>query len=306
MRQRIFALLLTGLLAWGLAACNDTQRQTAADDATPSQTAGTALDGSSREDGDQSENDVAAAIERTVLVDQEGIVITAQELTDDAVWGTGIKLLLENHSEEDQIIQCDYAVVNNFMMTSLLFSAEVNAGKQANETLYFSDTVLEGAGITTITEMSFVFYTLDSETYQRGFTTEEVALSTTADGSYEQPLPDDGMELYNENGIRIVGRYVEENTLWGAGVVLFVENTGDEDLVLSCESLSINGFMITPLYAQRINGGRVALSSITVLSSDLEENGIQTVEDVEMVFKGLDPESYQTLFETETLQFSAA
>ena len=201
----------------GLVACG-TSTQTPIDNSASSQSTEGSSANISGENTEEPEVTVAT-IESTVLVDQDGIVITAQELVEDSIWGTGIKLLIENNSSENQIIQCDYAVVNNFMMTSLLFSADVAAGKKANETLYFSDTVMEGANISTITDMSFVFYSMSPNTYQRGFTTEEVSISTSASGSYEQPIPDEGKELYNQNGIRIVGSYVEEDTFWGAGVV---------------------------------------------------------------------------------------
>ena len=86
---------------------------------------------------------------------------------------------------------------------------------------------------------------------------------------------DDGEELLNKDGIRIVGRYVDENSFWGAGVLLFVENKRNEDVVIQCDNMSINGFMVSPLFSCDVNSGRMALSDITILSSDLEENTLK-------------------------------
>lgn len=304
MKQKLLTLLLVGVMMLGLVACS-TSTQTPIDNSASSQSSEGSSAYISGENTEEPEVTVAT-IESTVLVDQDGIVITAQELVEDSIWGTGIKLLIENNSSENQVIQCDYAVVNNFMMTSLLFSADVAAGKKANETLYFSDTAMEGANISTITDMSFVFYSMNPNTYQRGFTTEEVSLSTSASGSYEQPIPDEGKELYNQNGIRIVGSYVEEDTFWGAGVVLFIENTSDTNMIITCDNMSINGFMVTPYFSALVNSGKMSMSNITIMSSDLEDNGIDKVEDIELVFKGLNPESYQTIFETDAIAFSTA
>lgn len=292
MKRKLLALLLTAAMALSLAACS-----------SPTQTP---IDGGSGDPGGETQEPENVTIESTVLVDQDGIVITAQELVEDPTWGTGVKLLIENNSSSNQIIQCDYAVVNNFMMTSLLFSADVAAGKKSNETLYFLDNVMGGASITTITDMSFVFYSMNPDTYERGFTTEEVSLTTSASGSYQQPIPDAGKELYNQDGIRIVGSYVEEDTFWGAGVVLFIENTSGTDVTIMCDNMSINGFMVTPVFSALVNNGRMSISNITILSSDLEANGIEKVEDIDLVFKGLDPESYQTIFETDAIAFSTA
>lgn len=264
MKQKLLTLLLVGVMMLGLVACG-TSTQTPIDNSASSQSPEGSSANISGENTEEPEVTVAT-IESTVLVDQDGIVITAQELVEDSIWGTGIKLLIENNSSENQVIQCDYAVVNNFMMTSLLFSADVAAGKKANETLYFSDTVMEGANISTITDMSFVFYSMNPNTYQRGFTTEEVSLSTSASGSYEQPIPDEGKELYNQNGIRIVGSYVEEDTFWGAGVVLFIENTSDTNMIITCDNMSINGFMVTPYFSALVNSGKMSMSNITIMS----------------------------------------
>lgn len=41
------------------------------------------------------------SINEQVLVDQDGIKITATEYVTDSIWGDGIKLLVENNSAKD-------------------------------------------------------------------------------------------------------------------------------------------------------------------------------------------------------------
>lgn len=67
-------------------------------------------------------------INEQVLVDQDGIKITATEYVTDSIWGDGIKLLVENNSAKDYTIGCDALIVNDYMITDL-FSADVAAGK---------------------------------------------------------------------------------------------------------------------------------------------------------------------------------
>lgn len=302
MKQKLLASLLALAMVLSLAACGSSGQTTSGGSASSAPAASSA----SSEESTETQESAMATIESTVLVDQDGIVVTAQELVEDPILGTGVKLLIENNSSEEQVIQCDYAVVNNFMMFPLLFSADVTAGNKANDTLYFLDSVMEGAPIETVADMSFVFSSTNPDTFQKNFTTEEISLPTSASGSYEQPIPDEGQELYNQNGFRIVGKYVEEDTLWGAGMVLFVENTSGSDILLTSSSMSINGFMVTPYFSTQVNDGRVALTSITILSTDLEANGIETVENIELSFTGIDPASFTTVFETGPIAFSAA
>ena len=144
----------------------------------------------------------------------------------------------------------------------------------------------------------------DSDTYDTLFDTDEIELKTSAYGTVEQPVMDDGKELYNQDGIRIVGKYVDENSFWGAGVLLFIENNYGENITVQCDNMSINGFMVTPYFSCAVNNGRMALDDITIMSSDLEENDITSVDDIELVFKIFNPDTYQTIVETDPITFS--
>ena len=48
--------------------------------------------------------------------------------------------------------------------------------------------------------------------------------------------------------------------------------------------MSVNGFMLSPFFSTTVYDGKKAINDITVFSSDLEENGIETIEEVELKF----------------------
>lgn len=249
------------------------------------------------------EENQAVTMDPVVLVEQNGIAITAKGLVEDEIWGPGIQILVENQSDKNVSVYCDTAVVNRYTI-SPLFVSSVSAGKKANETLYFGDTNLEAAGITTIADVALSLRVVDDDTYDTLLDCPDISLETSASGTIDQPALDQGKELVNQDGIRIVGRYVEEDSFWGAGVVLFLENSTDKNVVVQCDNMSINGFMVTPYFSASVNGGCMAVSSITILSTDLEENGITQVEDLALTFRVAEVDSYQTIFETEEVQFS--
>lgn len=58
-------------------------------------------------------------IDEQVLVDQDGIVVTATEYVTDRIWGDGIKLLLENNSDKDVTVSCNALIVNDYMIADL-------------------------------------------------------------------------------------------------------------------------------------------------------------------------------------------
>ena len=116
---------------------------------------------------------------------------------------------------------------------------------------------------------------------------------------------DDGMELYNEDGIRIVGKTVDENSFWGAAILLYIENDSGHDVGISVDDMSINGFMMTPYFSTQVYDGKKSLDDITLLSSELEENGIEAVEEVELKFHIYDLDSYETIADSDPITFTA-
>lgn len=247
----------------------------------------------------------AVSIEEQVLVDKDGIKITATEYTEDDFWGEGIRLLIENNTDKTYMIGCDALIVNDYMISDL-FSSEISAGKKANETMYLSTTELEAAGIDTVGKVEIYFHAFDSEDWSDSLFQKEFCEVKTSEYENMDTTPNDaGMELYNEGGIKIVGKTVDENSFWGTAILLYTENTSDQDVSISVEEMSINGFMIDPLYSSTCYAGKKSIEDITVLSEDLESNGIESIEEVELKFHIYDADSYETIADSEAITFSA-
>lgn len=261
--------------------------------------------GEPTEGGDEGEM-ASATIEEQVLMDQDGVVITATEYVTDDLWGDGIRLLLENNSERDVGIGCRALIVNDYMLTDL-FSSKVAAGKKANETMYLSSTQLNAAGIENVGKVEIYFYAYDPDTYETLFDADCVTIETSAFAQMDTDPDgeDEGTELYAQDGIRIVGKAVDEESFWGTAILLYCENSSGRNVGINVENLSINGFMMDPIFSTTIYDGKKAIEDITILSSDLEDNGIEKIEDVEVSFHIYDADSYQTITDTDPIAFSA-
>lgn len=293
MMKKFLGLMLVCILVLSLSACFESPTQTPIKDNDSPSTSTEEPSTPSLEPEDQDvAEDPDVTIEETILLDQDGLVITAKKLVDDPIWGIGLQVLIENNTEDNLGVQCNSLIVNNYMITDL-FSSSVAAGKKANETIYLSSTELEAAGIKTISDIVVSFHVFEDDSYSTLFDTDEIEIQTSAYGTVEQPAMDDGKELFNQDGIRIIGRYVEEDSFWGAGVLLFIENNYGENIIVQCDNMSINGFMVTPYFSSTVNDGRMALSDITILSSDLEDNGIEKIEDIELVFHIINPDTFE-------------
>lgn len=274
-----------------------------------------------REDGGQTEENAAGAeeekaaepdgedakkvtIEEQVLVDQDGIRITAKEYVHDSLWGDGISLLLENETEGNVTVSCRALIVNNYMITDL-FASSVAAGKKDNETMYLSTSELKAAGIDTVGQVEIYFHIYDADSYDTILDPDCVTIQTSAYADMDTTPDDAGTELYNEGGIRIVGRAVDENSFWGTAILLYCENTSGRNVGISVENMSINGFMMEPLFSATVYDGKMAIDDITVFSSDLEENGIESIEEAELSFHIYDADSYSTIADSDPITFGA-
>ncbi len=252
-------------------------------------------------DAEQTSSDVS--IEEQVLLDQDGIKITATEYVTDSIMGDGIKLLVENNSDTDYTIGCDELIVNDYMIADL-FSVDVAAGKKSNEMMYLSSSELKAAGIDTVGKVEMYFHAYDAN-WDDLFQNVYSEIETSEFANMDTTPNDEGTELYNENGIRIVGKTVDENSFWGTAILLYIENTSGKNVGISVDNMSINGFMMTPYFSTTVYDGKKVIDDITIMSSDLEENGIESIDEVELKFHIYDEDSYDTIADSDAITFSA-
>ncbi len=243
-------------------------------------------------------------IEEQVLVEQDGIKITALDYVRDDIWGDGIKVLIENDSEQDVMVGCDALIVNDYMIDDL-FGSEVAAGKKANDVIYLSSSELKAAGIDTVGRIEIYFHAFDADSYDEIFNTDCVTIETSAIDSMDTKANDEGTELYNEDGIRIIGKTVDENSFWGTAILLYIENESGRNVGISVDDMSVDGFMLTPYFSTTVYDGKKAVDDITLMSSELEENGITSIGEVELKFHIYDNDSYDTIADSDPITFSA-
>lgn len=112
-------------------------------------------------------------------------------------------------------------IVNDYMISDL-FSTSVAAGKKANEIMYISSSQLEAAGISNIGQIEVYFHLYDSDSWDTLFDSEAAVIKTGAYENMDKAVEIEGQELYAQDGIRIVGQYVDDNSFWGMAVLLYI------------------------------------------------------------------------------------
>lgn len=285
--KKLLSLFLAALLLLSLAACGG----------TPASPSGV-VSGNS---GTGSQAPAEASVAETVLVDTEGIKITAKGLENDGLFGSSLKLLIENNSGKDLTVQARNASVNGYMVETML-SADVVNGKKANDTLTFSSSSLEAAGIKAIADMEFSFHIFTTSDWETYLDTPQIQIKTSIADTYQYSYDDSGEVAYNQNGVKIVIKGLsKEDSLLGPGIVVYMENTGDKDLTVQTRDVSINGFMVDAIFSSDVMVGKRAVDSITFMDSDLEENGITEITEVELSFHIFTMEGWDTIADTEAI-----
>ena len=313
MKKRTKVIVFTlsmALIATGIAGCDsstDTKKDIVTSDNSDNENTNSENGNDNADNGNDSAADrqssATPTINEQVLLDQDGIKITATEYTTDSIWGDGIKLLVENNSQTDYTIGCDALIVNDYMITDL-FSADVAAGKKSNETMYLSSSELEAAGIDTVGKLEMYFHAYDSS-YNNIFKNVYSEIQTSEYANMDTTPNDAGTELYNQNGIKIVGKTVDENSFWGTAILLYIENTSGENVEINVDNMSVDGFMLSPIFSTTVYNGKKAIDDITLLQSDLEENNITSIDHVELQFHIINAETYTTITDTDAITFSA-
>ena len=246
----------------------------------------------------------AVTIEKQVLLNQNNLTITATEYTKDSVWGDGIKLVIENKSTQNVTVGCNALIVNNYMISDL-FSADVAAGKTANETMYLSSSALKAAGIDSVGQIEMYFHVYDTASFDTLFDADVVTIKTSAFATMDTTPNDAGKELYNQGGIRIVGKTVDEDSFWGTAILLYIENTSGTNVTIQSDNMSINGFMIQPMFSAEVYNGKKAIDDITILDDNLKNNNITSIDTVELQFTILNADSYETIATSDPITFAA-
>ena len=131
---------------------------------------------------------------------------------------------------------------------------------------------------------------------------ELITVNTSA-ADYVQNVDDTGDILVDSDGIKIVARGLDtEDSIFGPSLILYIENNTGRNLTVQARDESVNGFMIDSIMSTDISSGNKALTELTFMSSDLEENSIEEINEIEFSFHIYDYDTYDNYYDTEMLK----
>lgn len=234
--------------------------------------------------------------EELTAVDNEECSIILTGLEPDNLWGYTINAMLENKSaDKTYMFSLENASIDGVQCTDL-FASEVAAGKKANEDISLSDKELKENGVTDFSDIELSFRVYDSDDWSA----DAVAKETVHVYPYgeenaivfeREAQPEDVVLVDNEDVSMILTGY-EEDEIWGYTANLFLINKTDKNVMFSVDDTSINGHMVSTFFASTVYAGKCEFTSISWSDSELEENGITDVEEIEMKIRVYDEENW--------------
>lgn len=256
--------------------------------------------GSTENPTTQSTSKEDVTVENQVILDESDVKITVTGL-EDGLFGTDLKVLIENNSTQDLTVQVREASVNGYMVEPMI-SSDVAAGKKVNDTITFSTSALKDCGITEIADMNFAFHIFTTADWKDYLDTDIITVKTNKAATYEYTFDDSGNVIYDVQGIKIVAKHLStDDSIFGPGLVLYMANDTDETITVQARDTSVNGFMVDGVLSQEISPGKKALTALTFLSSTLEENNITDITDIETAFHIFDSEDWETIVDTDKI-----
>lgn len=299
MKKRL-SLLLALVLAFSLTACAE-----APQDANLKEPSNVTNESEpAKEPSTEQEPSGQASIAETVLVDESDIKITATGLDADGFLGVEVKLLIENNSDQDLTFQARNVSVNGYMVEPIM-SADVAAGKKANDSMTLDSSELEACGIKTIADIEFAFAVMTTEDYEAYLDTKQIQLKTSAAEGFKYSYDEAGTPVYEGNGIKIVARGLsEDDSIFGPGLILYIYNSGDKAVTIQTQDVSVNGFMLDPIFSQDVFPGKHSVSAVTFMDTDLEENNITNISEIELSFHIFDTDSWDSITDTDKVTLS--
>jgi len=226
--------------------------------------------------------------EREIFYENSGIRATGYLFATNASDEKLFLMELKNESDVDVYVTARDLGFNGLCIYSGAWSGEtILKGKREIVKIRLTDVLdanyAEALNLEKVGEINFALRTTNKNTDKQIGEDQLISLHT---GEESEGYNSDGIEVYNDNNIKIIikGIYEEDSDYSDDLHVLgFVENLGEEEFYIydKYDSTSLNGFMTTAFfYGQEVPPGATCFLNIEFPSYYYEDLGISSVDDV--------------------------
>lgn len=289
--KKQFTSLIAITLSLLLSACGSSSASDTVSNAQSS------ADVSSSSAAESAAEEEVPAFEEQTIVDNEYCTMILQSIDESGMWGYSWKVYLENKTDKNLMFGIDDCSVNGVMVDPF-WAESVAAGKKSNETISWSSSLFEENGISAdnVTQVSFNLRVYDSDDWSADdfvddtFTVYPMGEENAT--TVERTSQDSDIVLFDNDDCTMVVTGFDPDSVFGYSVNVYLVNKTDKNLMFSVGDASINGFMCAPFWATSVAAGKTKSTSIDWSDSTLAENGIESVEEIELPIRVYDEDSW--------------
>lgn len=219
-------------------------------------------------------------IDPTVIYDDGDIRVTVDSMGQ--YYGeSALAVTIQNDRQQNVTVSSEMLCVNGYMLSTSGLFAQVGAQETVQDYLCLDGEELEDAGIAQIGTMAFELYMYDTDDYTSIAESGLVTLETAIAQDIVQTVDDSGETLYDDNGVRVVLKSVDNRYDDCYTMTLYLENTTEETVTFSDNGIFLNGeetdgmlWNILPPNTRRVD---------RIYSYDLEQWGITDLSQIQDV-----------------------
>ncbi len=232
-------------------------------------------------------------ISEQVLFDSDGVkaVITGWEFDGNS---GGFKLTFVNETDKKLNLSIGDIMVNGCIIPDM-YATRAEAGQNAEETFMLPYDRLIENGITKVGGIKFemIINVADEsgDTIYRGNC--EVKTNYYDEMDSKEPS---GVLLFEGNGVRVYGISVDTEK---PAMLLCVES--DKDIGIEFKNISVNGVKLTDFDRFGAFSGSKVFRNIRLSQWELNESGIEKIENIEFTIMGFESNSYAEIFVSEPI-----
>lgn len=239
------------------------------------------------------ETETEFEFEEIAIFDSDEYVAKITSIEPDDDYGYTLKTYFENNSETDCFFTVTDSSVNG-IVSYAYFGETVVAGKKSNNEFAFYSlaSIEEDIGDITSIEITFAIYGNDTWDELANETIYIYPAGEKNAAAFERKLLDTDIVLLDNEEISFI-MIGSESDGYSYNANFFVQNKTETDLSISASNVSVNGYMLDPYWGVDLPAGKCIYSAAAWYNDNLEENGIDEVENIEFTLLGYDESTWE-------------
>ena len=227
----------------------------------------------------------------TVLVDNDSCTVIVTGFDPNNELGYVVNLYVANKTDKSLLIGAEGVTVNDLMFDPW-WSVEVAAGKRCISQMIWYGNEFATYGIGDITKIDFALTAKDPMDWESpDFAGVHCTLYPMGEEAYkpfERPAQETDIVLMDNEFVTVIATQIGLDADGNYTMVLFIQNNCDSNVFVKPNSVCLNGIEIDPWWGINVDAGKGTFGAISWFISDLEFNGITSVETITMTLNIFD------------------